>query len=139
MTERIAIKLYSAVQAHKAIMEAWQHIKPFLVAGHKFTLRIEPENKSRDQEEKYHAIIGEIAKQAQHLGATWDATSWKRLLVAKFCKEIGLNAGRVIPDLDGTGIVQLEFQTRKFSKEQASQFIEWLHAWAADNGIELSQ
>lgn len=137
--ERIAIKLYSAVQAHKVFLDTWLKLKPFIVAGHRFTLRIEPENKSRDQEEKYHSMIGEIAKQAQHLGATWDANSWKRLLVAKYCKEIGLNAGRVIPDLDGTGIVQLEFQTRKFSKDQASQFIEWLYAWATENGVELSQ
>lgn len=29
-------------------------------------------------------------------------------------------------------------QSRKFSKKVASEFIEWLHAWGAENGIEYS-
>jgi hypothetical protein len=41
--------------------------------------------------------------------------------------------------LDSTGIVQLGIQTRKFTKEQASEFVEFLLAWCADNGIELKE
>jgi hypothetical protein len=100
------------------------------------SLEIKEANKSREQEEKYHAMIGEIAKQAQHLGAKWDAEDWKRLLVDQFIKDMnGLGASKIIPSLDGSGIVQLGFQTRKFTKEQASQFVEWLHAWGAENGV----
>ena len=87
------------------------------------TLEIKQANKSRDQEEKYHAMIGEIAKQAQHLGAKWDSESWKRLLVDQFCKDNGLKTGAVIPNLAGDGIVQLGMQTRNFTKEQASEFV----------------
>ena len=101
------------------------------------TLEIKDATKSRDQEEKYHAMIGEIAKQAQHLGAKWDSESWKRLLVDQFCKDNGLKTGAVIPNLAGDGIVQLGQQTRKFTKEQASEFVEWLHAWGATNGIHF--
>ena len=36
--------------------------------------------KSRDQEAKFHAMIREIAKQAQHFGSKWDDESWKRLI-----------------------------------------------------------
>lgn len=132
------IKLYNPQQAHKAISELWRHIKAALVAGRRLELVVREESKSREQEEKYHAMIGEIAKQAQHLGASWDAESWKRLLVNKYCKEVGLTAGRVIPNLDGDGIVQLDFQTRKFTKDQASQFVEWLHAWGAENGVTFT-
>ena len=101
------------------------------------TLEIKNATKSRDQEEKYHAMIGEIAKQAQHLGAKWDSESWKRLLVDQFCKDNGLKTGAVIPNLAGDGIVQLGMQTRNFTKEQASEFVEWLHAWGATNGIHF--
>jgi hypothetical protein len=101
------------------------------------TLEIKDATKSRDQEEKYHAMIGEIAKQAQHLGAKWDSESWKRLLVDQFCKDNGLKTGAVIPNLAGDGIVQLGMQTRNFTKEQASEFVEWLHAWGATNGIHF--
>jgi hypothetical protein len=101
------------------------------------TLEIKDATKSRHQEEKYHAMIGEVAKQAQHLGAKWDAESWKRLLVDQFCKDNGLKTGAVIPNLAGDGIVQLGMQTRNFTKEQASEFVEWLHAWGATNGIHF--
>ena len=82
-------------------------------------------------------MIGEIAKQAMHQGAKWDMESWKRLLVDKFCKEIGLNTGIIIGNLDNDGIVQLGFQTRRFTVEQGTMFIEFLYAWAANAGIEL--
>ena len=103
------------------------------------TLEIKDATKSRHQEEKYHAMIGEIAKQAQHLGAKWDSESWKRLLVDQFCKDNGLKTGAVIPNLAGDGIVQLGMQTRNFTKEQASEFVEWLHAWGAEHGVTFEQ
>jgi hypothetical protein len=103
------------------------------------TLEIKESGKSRDQEEKYHAMIGEIAKQAEHFGSKWDAESWKRLLVDQFCKDIGIKTGVVIPNLSGDGIVQLGMQTRKFTKEQASEFVEWLNAWGAEHGITYTQ
>ena len=103
------------------------------------TLEIKESGKSREQEEKYHAMIGEIAKQAEHFGSKWDAESWKRLLVDQFCKDIGIKTGVVIPNLSGDGIVQLGMQTRKFTKEQASEFVEWLNAWGAEHGITYTQ
>ena len=103
------------------------------------TLEIKDATKSRDQEEKYHAMIGEIAKQASHMGSKWDAESWKRLLVDQFCKDSGIKTGVVIPNLAGDGIVQLGMQTRKFTKEQASEFVEWLHAWGAEHGVTYEQ
>ena len=117
----------------------WPKVKEALQAGKQLTLEIKQVNKSREQEEKYHAMIGEISKQAQHLGAKWDAESWKRLLVDQFCRENDIKTGVVIPNLSGDGIVQLGFQTRKFTKEQASEFVEWLNTWGVEHGITYSQ
>jgi len=94
-------------------------------------------SKTREQEEKYHAMIGDIAKQAQHMGAKWSSEDWKRLLVDQFLRETENIQGKIVPNLDGTGIVQLGLQTRKFTKEQASEFVEWPYAWSAENGIDL--
>jgi hypothetical protein len=114
----------------------WPKVKDALAAGRKLTLEIKPASKSRDQEEKYHAIIGDIAKQAQHMGAKWDAETWKRLLVDKYVREIGLTS-KIMANLDNDGLVQLGFQTRKFTKEQASEFVSFLICWCDQNGIEL--
>jgi hypothetical protein len=115
----------------------WPKVKEALAAGRKLTLEIKPASKSRDQEEKYHAIIGDIAKQAQHMGAKWDAETWKRLLVDKYVREIGLTS-KIMANLDNDGLVQLGFQTRKFTKEQASEFVSFLICWCDQNGIELN-
>lgn len=115
----------------------WPKVKEALASGKQLTLEIKDAGKSRDQEKLYHELIGQIAKQAQHMGAKWDAESWKRLLVDSYCREKGLKTGAVIPNLAGDGIVQLGMQTRNFTKEQASEFVEWLHAWGAANGVEL--
>ena len=110
-------------------------IKQALDAGRPLVMDIQQAPKSREQEEKYHAMIGEIAKQAEHLGAKWDAESWKRLLVDQFMRDSKMDGNRILPNLDGTGIVQLGSQTRRFSKEQASEFVEWLLAWGAEHEI----
>ena len=117
----------------------WPKVKEALASGKQLTLEIKDAGKSRDQEKLYHELIGQIAKQAQHMGAKWDAESWKRLLVDSYCREKGLKTGAVIPNLAGDGIVQLGMQTRNFTKEQASEFVEWLHAWGAEHGVTFEQ
>lgn len=124
-------------QATALMQSLWPKVKTALAAGKKLTLEVKDAKRTNEQNEKFHAIIGDIAKQAQHLGAKWDAEDWKRLLTQEFCKEKGLPAGRVIPNLSGDGICQLGQQTRHFSKEQASEFVEFLMAWASEHGIEL--
>ena len=131
--------LDSYEQAQALMINLWPKVREALVYGKKLTLEIKDASKTREQEEKYHAMIGDIAKQAQHLGAKWDTEDWKRLLVQEFCKEKGILTGKVIPNLSGDGIVQLGFQTRRFTKEQASEFVEFLQAWAAANGVELNE
>jgi len=117
----------------------WPKVISALTAGKQLTLEIKSANRSCLQNAKYHAMIEEIAQQAQHLGSKWDSESWKRLLVDQFLKDSGQKTGVVIPNLSGDGIVQLGMQTRDFTKEQASEFVEWLFAWGAEHGITYSK
>lgn len=131
------IHLTSTEQAKTSIRHNWDKITKALDSGNNLVMEIKLSSKTREQEEKYHAMINDIAKQAQHLGAKWSSEDWKRLLVDQFLREEANIQGKIIPNLDGTGIVQLGFQTRKFTKEQASEFVEWLYAWSGNNGIHL--
>lgn len=126
-------------QASALMQSLWPKVKAALAAGRKLTLEIKEASRSDEQNRKYHAIFGDIAKQAEHCGSKWDAEDWKRMLVWQYCKEKQIEAGKVVPSLDMTGIVQLGQQTRKFTKEQASEFVEFLLAWCAENGIELKE
>ena len=131
------LHLTSTEQAKTSIRLHWDKIAKALNSGKHLTMEIKLASKSREQEEKYHAMINDIAKQAQHLGAKWSSEDWKRLLVDQFLRETDDIQGKIVPNLDGSGIVQLGLQTRKFTKDQASEFVEWLYSWSANNGINL--
>jgi len=127
--------LQNPEQASAVMAKIWPKVKDTLRAGKALRMEIKAESRSDEQNAKYHAMLSEIAVQAQHMGAKWDAESWKRFLVYEFCKQLGLPQGQIVPSLDGSGIVQLGLQTRDFSKERAAEFIEFLEAWAADKEI----
>ena len=101
--------------------------------------------KKREQEEKYHAMISDIAKQVEHIGRKWDPDDMKRLLVDEFADEMRLagmplhHDGRVAPSFDGRRIVQLGMQTRDFYVKEASQFIEFLYAFGEQRDVKWSE
>jgi len=131
--------LQNPEQASAVMAKIWPKVKDTLKAGKALRMEIKADSRSDEQNAKYHAMLSEIAVQAQHLGAKWDAESWKRFLVYEFCKQLGLPQGQIVPSLDGSGIVQLGLQTRDFSKERAAEFITFLEAWAADKEIIFKQ
>lgn len=110
-----------------------------------YTVTVKEADKSREQEERYHAMLGDIAKQCQHLNQVLDLDSWKRLCVDLFRKESmadprmaeywSRNGVRFIPSLDGTGVVALGEQTRRFPKYVATAFIEWLFAFGVEREV----
>jgi hypothetical protein len=106
--------------------------------------------KRRIQEERYHAMLGDIAKQCTYHGRKLPLNSWKRLLVEAFVYILQEEArgqgkadpfpdeGEVLPSLDGRRIVQVEVLTRDFTVSQASAFIEHLFAFGAERDVEWS-
>lgn len=104
--------------------------------GHVF--KISEPVKKREQEEKYHAMIGDIAKQCTFMNRKWSSEEWKRLLIDAYVRVARDNAkaegkpdpfagqGEIVPALDGGGFVQLGIQSRRFRVKQAAEFIEYL-------------
>jgi NinB protein len=130
------INLFNAQQAHSTMSDLWIKIKPYLLSGRQFKLTIKPMTRSIPQNAMFHAIIGQIAKQAEHMGATYDSEDWKRILIWQWAKDTSKEQGKLVPSLDGTGIVQLGLQSRNFTKDEASEFTEWLLMWCATHGID---
>lgn len=97
--------------------------------------------KTRIQEEKYHAMIGDISRQVQHIGRFWDADDMKRILVDEFAHEMRMagtplhHDSRVTVSFDGLRTVQLGIQTRDFYVKEAAQFIEYLFAFGAERNV----
>lgn len=128
----------------------------FLIRGLDLTklwrIRIdEYDEKTRLQEEKYHAMLGDVARQAKHLNKVLELDDWKRLCVKQFADDCisqnvprlaeywTRNQVRLMPSLDGGSLVALGQQTRDFPKYVAAGFITWLYAYGADNNIVWSE
>lgn len=114
-----------------------------------FRITVAEPRKTRDQEERYHAMIGDIAAQYTHAGRQWDAENMKRLLVAAFREDTKDDADfaeawrefgdlEIVPGIRG-GFTMLGVQTRRFPKKLASGFIEWLYAFGAENDVQWSE
>lgn len=111
----------------------------------------EYDEKTRLQEEKYHAMLGDIARQAKHLNQVLDLDSWKRLCVDQYRRDCIENdiprladywkrhSFRLMPGLDGSSLVALGTQTRDFPKYVAAGFITWLYAYGVNQNIAWSE
>lgn len=137
------------VEAHKLLAGAiWKQVKAHAVAGNRIAVRICDQSKSRDQEEKYHALIGEISDQVGDVLA--DREEAKRLLVSAFridtinmpeFKELWAKFGeaaRMKQGFRGETVV-LGLQTRNFPVKLASAFIEWLYAFGSEYGVTFTE
>lgn len=108
------------------------------------------DTKSRLQEEKYHAMIGDIAAQVLLHGRQLLPGSWKRLLINAFKFDTQDDGDLVdewrkfgddlelLPALNNEGFVAVGEQSRRFSVKLSSAFIEWLYAYGAEEGVKWS-
>lgn len=128
MTERIVLKLWEPVQAHKAIAEAWTHIKALLMAGHRLTLEVRPETRSSEQNRRLWAMLGDVARQVDWYGQKLNADDWKHVFSASLKKQ------RAVPGIDG-GFVILGQSTSKMTVSEMSELQTLIEAFGAEKGV----
>lgn len=103
-----------------------------------WTVRVGPPRRSLDQNALLHSLIDQIAKaKPEWNGLEMDADDWKALLITSHAVATRNEKVRLIPDLEGTGLVQLVERSSRMSKERATSLIDYISAWAAQNGVEL--
>lgn len=104
-----------------------------------FVCVVRPPNRSLDQNAKAHAMFQDIAKaKPVWNGINMDAEDWKALLIVSHA--VATKDGspyRMVPDLEGSGFVQLRESSARMSKDRASSLIEYITAWATSHGIPL--
>lgn len=138
--DRVTVDLLNPQQAHRVLSDTvWPAVKSHLMAGRQLVLEVRGMTRTQSMNAKIHAVCGEIANQASHLGARWDAESWKRFLVDAWAHETNRRIGKIAPSLDGERVVQLGMQTRNFTKNECCEFLDWVQVWCATNGVDLSK
>ena len=145
MSERRTFTLYEPVQARKAVDYLYEQAKPLLMAGHRLVAKLEPETRRDNHNRHYHSLIAQIAKQLG--GDLAEPEDAKRILISAFridtlddqdlagewAKFGDMRMGR---GLRGE-VVLMGVQSRDFTIKLARAFIEWLHAFGAEQGVRF--
>jgi hypothetical protein len=137
MTERLTLRLWNAQQGHQALTQAWTHAKAWLMAGHRLVLEIRPETRSDAQNKLLHALIADVARQAEWMGKRRSTDEWKVLFVSGHSVATKQGAD-LVPGLEGE-FCNLRESTAKMGKARLSSLVEYIQAWCADNGVELRE
>lgn len=87
--------------------------------------------RSIPQNDKLWACLTEIAHQVDWYGQKLTTEDWKDVFTAS------LRKSRVVPGLDGESFVVLGLHTSSLSKEEFSDLLELIHAFAAERGVKL--
>jgi hypothetical protein len=130
--------LHSAQQAHACITAMYQTLKPWLLSGHKFELRVSPEKRSSEANAKFHAICGDLEKsRLPWAGKPRDSAAWKVLLVSGHSVATKQGA-EMIPGLEGE-FVNVRESTALMSRSRSASLIEYALAFCAQNDVKLSE
>lgn len=86
--------------------------------------------RSLPQNSRFWAMITDISDQVQWHGQTLETEDWKILFLDALKREL-----RVVPSIDGTGVVNIGRSSSDLSKEEMSNFIELLFMFGANHNV----
>ena len=132
----LSLTLYSPQQAHTELMRAWEWIKAQTMAGHRLQLEVKQQKRSDKENRLLHALLGHIAKTQEWAGKKRDIETWKRLLVAAWCRATNEHV-EILPALDGHGVDIVFRRTSQLTRSECAELIEFIFAWGAQAGIEF--
>ena len=135
MNGKLTFVLRDPQQAHKVLEYAWRsHVKPMTMAGNSLVCTIGPEKRSGAQNDRLHATLADVAMQVEWAGARRDVETWKRLMVAAWCRASG-EPVTILPALDGNGVDLVPRRTRELSRRECAELIDYIHAWGAEHDV----
>ena len=89
------------------------------------------------QNDLFHALCGDTAKQLQWAGKSRDLASWKVLYVSGHTIATG-KPGEVVPGLEGE-FCAIRESTAKMGIRRMTSLIEYSQAFAMQNGVQLRE
>lgn len=103
--------------------------------GKRMVLELRPMTRTDDQNKLLHATFAEIAKKARFGGEKRTLEEVKILFVSAHTIATK-GEGAITVGLEGEPVMLRE-STARMSKARFSSLVEYVHAWAANNGIEV--
>jgi hypothetical protein len=82
------------------------------------------------QNDKMWSMLTDVATQLRWHGVRLSADDWKLMFLDGLKREL-----RMVPNIDGTGFVNLGRSSSDLSKEEMSDLFELIHAFGAKHGV----
>jgi hypothetical protein len=89
--------------------------------------------RSVPQNDRMYAMLGEIAAQVKWHGVRLKADDWKLIFLDALNREV-----RAVPNLDGTGFVNLGRSSSDLSKEEMADLLALIEAWGAKHDVKFN-
>jgi hypothetical protein len=127
--------IYEPVQGHKALLEAWNWVKPMVMAGHRLNVVIKPETRSLAQNNLMWSCLTDLSTQLQWCGKKMTPEGWKDFITAH------IDGQDIVPNMDGTGFVTIGRgkSTSQMTIKEMTEVIELCHAFGADKNVKWSK
>ncbi len=99
-------------------------------APHGTRLEFKATKRTLPQNARFYAMLSQIASQCEWHGLKLSVQDWKILFLSALKMEL-----RMVPNLDGNGIVSLGRSSSDLSKSEMSDSMELISAWAANKVV----
>lgn len=129
MTEK---RLYVVSRTNKPYLH--QQIEALEIGDH---LRVGPPDRLLVQNAKFHAMCGDVAKQAKFGGRALKLKQWKVLFISAHAIETGEESD-IVAGLTGE-FVNLRESSAEMSIARMASVIEYVTCWGAQNGITFRE
>jgi hypothetical protein len=90
--------------------------------------------RSLPQNDRMWAMLTEVATQVHWHGAKLTPNDWKLVFLDALKRET-----RAVPNIDGTGFVELGRSSSDLSKSEMGDLIELIHAFGAEHGVKFRE
>ena len=88
--------------------------------------------RSIPQNDRLHAMLTPLSKQLLYHGLKLSVDDWKLVFMASLNTEL-----RLVPNLDGTGFVDLGRKTSRLSKPECTDLMTLIEMYGAKNGVDF--
>jgi len=104
------------------------------IAAAPFGTRVEFKASKRTlpQNDRMWAMLTDVAQQLEWHGLRLTPNDWKLIFLDALKQEV-----RIVPNIDGTGFVNLGRSSSDLSKGEMSDLIEIIHAFGARHGVKF--
>ncbi len=98
-----------------------------------YRVTVGEQTRNLEQNAKLHAIFGDLAAQATHIGRKLTAQQWKTLIISGHAIATGIGAD-MVPGLEGE-YVNVRESSASMSVSRMASVIEYALAFGAQNGV----